>query len=372
MGVEITTPAAMVAYINAHEANVSNPHAVTIQQAYASDSDGNINLSTGKSLDLTYPNATATERIFGLYNGTASRPFTVYADGHIHINSTGSFRSGGYIGFGDGGDTTPYAGIGEIIDDELAIWGPDIVFREGKSDTTSVRILGLSGVMYWYSIGVETVRMTPSSATLAFKNAISPKITITSSSNTTTNAGEIVMTESDVNWGFKLRHNASADSFDFIRMDSGTERVNYRMNFGENTFNVGANDVDFKIKKLTSGDAYVYDAGLDRHTYSGESFSNLTFENYTGGGNRTITKSKTYYNPASIQAAVTLTLPSAPPDGTERYVVFGGTVAFGADVVTSLTISAAQTVFASFSGVWKSGDNFTVRYNATLTRWEKI
>ena len=43
---------------------------------------------------------------------------------------------------------------------------------------------------------------------------------------------------------------------------------------GSIIWNYGAGNCDFTINKLTAGQAYVYDASLDTHTFSG----NATFE----------------------------------------------------------------------------------------------
>lgn len=77
---------------------------------------------------------------------------------------------------------------------------------------------------------------------------------------------------SAVNIPFELRYGVLGS---VTQLSMGTD--------GSIIWNYGAGNCDFTINKLTAGQAYVYDAGLDTHTFSGEA----TFENeaiFEGGG----------------------------------------------------------------------------------------
>ena len=80
---------------------------------------------------------------------------------------------------------------------------------------------------------------------------------------------------------------------------------------------------------------------------------------YTGG---------TYYhNPSSVDASLDLELPPGPADADWVRVVFGGTIAYGDPVVTSLTFSGGEVFGAPTSA--NSGDVLTLQYSLLYQRW---
>ena len=102
-----------------------------------------------------------------------------------------------------------------------------------------------------------------------------------------------------------------------------------------------------------------------------------TMTNYTNGSsvpNVTIANGVRglYYNPASPVSAATITLPSAPVDGQEVIIIFGGTITSGT-VVNTLTISpnTGQTALI-YSGIASSGIvglELVCRYFASTSQW---
>lgn len=81
------------------------------------------------------------------------------------------------------------------------------------------------------------------------------------------------------------------------------------------------------------------------------------------------------FDPASVIATYTLTLPATPVDGQEIRIQFGGTVAGGAAVVTSLTISAnsGQALMqASAPTTANGGDCFIYQYKLSNTKWYRV
>lgn len=95
----------------------------------------------------------------------------------------------------------------------------------------------------------------------------------------------------------------------------------------------------------------------------------------TSGTSSTIANAiiNTYINPASLIAAYTLTLPSAPLDGTLVQVFGGGTITGGGTVVTAFTISAnsGQTITQGATGVTTllAGACYIYQYNASDNSW---
>lgn len=103
-------------------------------------------------------------------------------------------------------------------------------------------------------------------------------------------------------------------------------------------------------------------------------FANGTWNNITTGTSSTIPAgfSNTLFNPSSLIATYTLTLPASPLDGQIENIYFGGTIAGGTAVVTALTISAnsGQTLeqqTAPTTGV--GGTVYKYKYNSSLSKW---
>lgn len=85
--------------------------------------------------------------------------------------------------------------------------------------------------------------------------------------------------------------------------------------------------------------------------------------------------SKVYINPGSVLASYTLTLPASPVDGEELKIFFGGTIAGGATVVTSLTISAntGQTLMQSTTPTTAiGGDCIIYSFLSSNNTWYRV
>lgn len=82
-----------------------------------------------------------------------------------------------------------------------------------------------------------------------------------------------------------------------------------------------------------------------------------------------------YIDPASLLSTHTITMPATPTDGQEITILFGGTIAAGSNVVTTLTISAntGQTLYQSLTPTTaKGGDVMVYQYNSLNTKWYRI
>ena len=92
----------------------------------------------------------------------------------------------------------------------------------------------------------------------------------------------------------------------------------------------------------------------------------------TSGTSSTIANAiiRTYINPASTIATYTLTLPSAPLDGTTVQIFGGGTITTGA-VVTALTISpnSGQSIVGTSVTTLSVGPAIIYEYNSVNTSW---
>lgn len=105
------------------------------------------------------------------------------------------------------------------------------------------------------------------------------------------------------------------------------------------------------------------------------SYSNSAIEINSAGGDDTIPSNTfTYlYNPASLQATATITLPLTPIDGQILHVVFGGTITSGA-VVTTLTLAVGiygiNVGTAATTGTVEQP--LTFQFVASLSKWYLI
>lgn len=83
-----------------------------------------------------------------------------------------------------------------------------------------------------------------------------------------------------------------------------------------------------------------------------------------------------YYDPASLQATATITLPATPVRGQEVLLLFGGTHLTGAatPVVTTLTISAAagQTLMGTYPTSANTSTVLEVKYRDSTSQWYRI
>jgi hypothetical protein len=80
-------------------------------------------------------------------------------------------------------------------------------------------------------------------------------------------------------------------------------------------------------------------------------------------------------NPSTVLASHSITLPAAPIDGDEVYFSFGGTIANGAAVVTTLSIAAnaGQTLRQSLTPTTAvGGDVIAYEFNSALSAWFRV
>lgn len=82
-----------------------------------------------------------------------------------------------------------------------------------------------------------------------------------------------------------------------------------------------------------------------------------------------------YYDPASLEASATITLPANPIDGQEEIILFGGTIT-GANtpVVTALTISAGagETLIGTYPTAATTDTVIEVKFRSATSQWYRI
>ena len=95
---------------------------------------------------------------------------------------------------------------------------------------------------------------------------------------------------------------------------------------------------------------------------------------YTGGGNHTIPDNVSVYiyDPASIQAWATITLPANPLDGQDLYIIGGGTITSG-NVITGFTLDGnGRTVIGDGAANLKVGKAYELHYCGDNDIWYAI
>lgn len=102
--------------------------------------------------------------------------------------------------------------------------------------------------------------------------------------------------------------------------------------------------------------------------------SSFTRQSITSGSSGTVTGGKyiVTFNPASVLASYTLTLPASPSDMDEVEIEAGGTITGAAPVVTALTISpnSGQTIHqTSTPTTINDGETIKYRYRTANTAW---
>ncbi len=102
--------------------------------------------------------------------------------------------------------------------------------------------------------------------------------------------------------------------------------------------------------------------------------ASYTTQTYTSGATVTISTSSNWLivNPDSVVGSLTITLPANPNDQEEVTISFGGDIAGGDNVVTSLTIAAnsGQTLAQNFTPTsFQSGESVTYKYDSSTTKW---
>ena len=109
--------------------------------------------------------------------------------------------------------------------------------------------------------------------------------------------------------------------------------------------------------------------------YGGIAFA--TMQVYTSTGNVTISDGQRglYYDPASLNATATITLPANPEDGQEILILFGGTITgAGTAVVTTLTIAAnaGQTLIGTYPIVATTDTVIIAKFRDSTNQWYRI
>lgn len=105
------------------------------------------------------------------------------------------------------------------------------------------------------------------------------------------------------------------------------------------------------------------------------SYSTPEFEQHTSGATFTMASGKggVVVNPAALLAALTIFFPSAPINGEERAIVFGGVITGATDVVTALTLDGnGKSIYNAPSGAVSAQKCYIFKYNASNTAWYKI
>ena len=95
---------------------------------------------------------------------------------------------------------------------------------------------------------------------------------------------------------------------------------------------------------------------------------------YTAGGSHTIPDNVSVYiyDPGSIQAGATITLPANPIDGQDLYIIGGGTITSG-NVITGFTLDGnGRTVIGDGAANLKVGKAYELHYVAENNIWYAI
>lgn len=81
-----------------------------------------------------------------------------------------------------------------------------------------------------------------------------------------------------------------------------------------------------------------------------------------------------FVNPAAVLAALAITMPVNPQDGDVVKFIFGGAIAAGTAVVTTLTVvgSGTQKVYGTITNPVDGGVVLSYLYDATSNEWYLI
>ena len=81
-----------------------------------------------------------------------------------------------------------------------------------------------------------------------------------------------------------------------------------------------------------------------------------------------------YYDPTTIVATATIKLPASPIDGQEVLISFGGTIATGATVIGTLTVSptAGQTIEGTLPVTAVGGQSISFKYRSFNSTWYRL
>lgn len=170
-------------------------------------------------------------------------------------------------------------------------------------------------------------------------------------------------------------NNTIADSvfFNIIGGEGHNVLSNYSYLYGSYSENVSGGGIVLGkgTDNLNRSNAFV--AHIDGHVYHSGAYANKPTR-YTGGGNHTIPDNVSVYiyDPASIQAGATITLPANPLDGQDLYIIGGGTITSG-NVITGFTLDGnGRTVIGDGSANLKVGKAYELHYCDENNIWYAI
>ena len=156
--------------------------------------------------------------------------------------------------------------------------------------------------------------------------------------------------------GFEAGDIAGTANFNVININdaTGSQRCTFGAVGGGNGTNISTDDIN---KVVTTTNA----------------IASPTMQIYISGASVTINDGVRgiYYDPPSLVASATITLPARPVEGQEVLMIFGGAIASGSSVVTTLTIApnSGQTVLSTNGVGAKSGTIITAKYRLANTSW---
>ena len=179
------------------------------------------------------------------------------------------------------------------------------------------------------------------------------------------------------NAGFLVLNNFNNSSFGTI---SNFDDAGFAFNTGGfgRAFEV-SNGGTPKFLKLATGLTPPITTGVTRPaivdsegklSFNNSNYEIKPFDTYTSGAAFTIIQGETLFNPASVVGSLTITLPARPVDGQLIYLNFGGTIAAGAPVVSSLSFTGG-TVYGIVPITVSGGDNFAFKYILSTNQWQR-
>lgn len=139
---------------------------------------------------------------------------------------------------------------------------------------------------------------------------------------------------------------------------------------------------DFFIEFFREANRYLYDVnaneikwqlGKDGSISHTGAYANKPTR-YTAGGNHTIPDNVSVYiyDPASVQAGATITLPANPLDGQDLYIFGGGTITSG-NVITGFTLDGnGRTIIGDGASALKVGKAYELHYCGDNNIWYAI
>lgn len=173
-----------------------------------------------------------------------------------------------------------------------------------------------------------------------------------------------------------------ADGFFYGIDDAGTETRLSNGAGGGNVSNTGT-PVNNQIAIWTDATTIEGTADFtnDGTTFISNDFTKLTggvsttsYQTITSGSSGTVSNTITTvrFDPGSVLASYTLTMPASPVDGQWVDIYFGGTVGAGAGVVTALTISpnTGHTIYQPITPTQgNGGDHIAYQFISSTSQW---